>query len=136
MSPASYLTAPPRVAAGIVAPRRRAATIRGVSNWVDYGTLIVSVIAVGTAIGVLVYRILDVWRAFGNLRRGLGRELNRLADLGEVTVEKSAVASDTARLEGTLARLRVTLARFAVLRSAVDEVEDLFGRLTVVFPRK
>src|SRR6266496_2755516 len=111
MSPASYLTAPPRVAADIVAMFRPAATIRGVSSWAVYGTLIVAALAVAGALAFLVARILQAWRTLKRLRRNLGRELHRLADLGEATVEKAAAALDNSRLDATLSRLRVTLAR-------------------------
>jgi hypothetical protein len=136
MSPASYLTAPPRVAASIVAMFGPAATIRGVSSWVVYGALIVSFLVVAGAVVFLARRLLDGWRALKSLRRHLAEELHRLADLGELTVEKTAAASDTARLAATLGRLRPTLARFAVLRTAVDEVQDGLGRVTAVYPRK
>jgi hypothetical protein len=105
-------------------------------SWVVYAALIVAFLAVAAAFGHLAGRLLNGWRTVRHLRRGLGRELNRLADLGEVTVEKTAAASDTARLDASLARLRVALARFAVLRSSVDEVQATIGRVTAVYPRK
>ena len=106
------------------------------SNWAVYAALVVSFAGVAAAVVFLVRRFLHGWRALRSLRRNLGRELNRLADLGEVTVEKIAAVSDASRLDASLSRLRVTLARFAVLRAAVDEVGDTFGRLTAVYPRK
>jgi hypothetical protein len=136
MSPASYLTAPPRVAADSVTGFALPATIAEMWSWVVYGALVASFLAVAGAVGYLVSRVLHIWRTVKHLRRGLGRELNRLADLGEATVEKTAAASDSARLDASLARLRVTLARLAVLRSAVDEVQDGAGRITAVYPRK
>ena|SRR6266516_758191 len=137
MSPASYLTAPPRVAANILAPFEPVATITAVSTWAIYGGLIVGFAAIAMAVGFLIVRLAESWREVKRLRRGLGRELNRLADLGEVTVERTAAASDTARLEASTARLAVTLARFAVLRQAIDEAEAAtLGRLAAVFPRK
>jgi hypothetical protein len=136
MSPASYLTAPPRVAADILAPFRRLATIRGVSTWTVYGSLVAAALAIAAATAFLAVRVLDAWRSLGRLRRHLGTELARLADLGEATVEKTAAASDTARLDAELARLHVTLARFAVLRASADEVRDAFSRVTAVYPRK
>src|SRR5436190_22706419 len=113
MSPASYLTAPPRVAADILALFEPAATITDVSTWAIYGGLIVGFVAIAAAVGLLVVRLAESWREVKRLRRGLGRELNRLADLGEGTVVRTAAASDTARLEASTARLRVTPARFA-----------------------
>ena len=46
MSPASYLTAPPRVAANILAPFEPVATITAVSIWAIYGGLIVGIVAI------------------------------------------------------------------------------------------
>jgi hypothetical protein len=84
----------------------------------------------------LVVRVLDGWRALKRLRRGLGRELERLADLGEATADKLEIATDTVELESSLSRLRVDLARLAVLRQALDESQDTFRRYALVLPRK
>ena len=136
MSPASYLTAPPRDAGPIVAPVLRRATIPGVSDWAIYAALIVGFLAGLAAIAYLLVRALEAWRALKRLRRGLGRELERLADLGEATADKLETATDNAQLESSLSRLRVDLARFAVLRQALDEAQESFGWLALVYPRK
>jgi hypothetical protein len=47
-----------------------------------------------------------------------------------------AAATDTAKLESSLSRLRADLARVAILRQALDEVDDTFRRLAWVFPRR
>src|SRR5712671_4490855 len=126
MSPASYLTAPPRAVAGIVAPVFGTATIPDVWNWAVYGALIVGFVAATGALARLLVRALEAWRSFKRLRRGIGRELERLADLGEATADKleTATVTDTEKLETSLTRLRVDLARFAVLREALDEAQD------------
>src|SRR4051794_446421 len=118
MSPASYLAAPPRAVAGIVAPVFGAATIPGVWNWAVYAALVAGSLAAAGALVLLLVRVLEAWRAFKRLRRGLGRELERLADLGEATADKLGTATDTATLESSLSQLRLDLARFAVLRQA------------------
>ena len=105
-------------------------------NWAIYGALIVGFLAGSAAIAHLLIRTLDAWRAFKRLRRGLGRELERLADLGEAMADKLETATDTAKVESSLTRLRVDLARFAVLRQALDEAEDAFRRFAFVYPRK
>jgi hypothetical protein len=107
-----------------------------VSTWAVFGSLVAAALAVAAATGFLVVRVLDAWRALRRLRRHLGTELARLADLGEATVEKAAAASETEHLHAELAGLRLTLARFAVLRASVEEVRDAFGRVTAVYPRK
>ena len=79
---------------------------------------------------------LQAWRALKRLRRHLAKELARLADLAEQTADKVGAATDTAELTESLARLRVTLRRFALLREALDETTAAFARVTAVYPRK
>jgi hypothetical protein len=98
--------------------------------------LIVGAVVVLTALGYLGVRFLQAWRTFKRFRRHLGKELERLADAGERMADAAAGATDTAELDRSLSRLRVTLARFAVLREALDETTGAFGRLTAVYPRK
>jgi hypothetical protein len=105
-------------------------------NWGIYGALLVGFIAGTAAIVYLVVRVLDSWRMFKRLRRGLGRELERLADIGEATADRLETASDTAELESSLSRLRADLARLAVLREALGEAEDTFSRYALVLPRR
>src|SRR3954462_4774193 len=126
MSPASYLAAPPRAVAGIVAAVFRAATIPGVWDWAIYAALIVGFLAVAGALAQLAVRALAGWRSLKRLRRGIARELGHLADLGEATADKPAPAPAPAKLDGSLSRLRVALAQVAVLRSAIDEAQDVF----------
>src|SRR5580765_5129495 len=99
MSPASYLTAPPRAVGGIVAPVTAPARIQAVWNWVVYGALIGGFLAGMAAIVVLVVRSLQASRELKRLRRGVARELGRLADLGEITADKLEAVNDTAELQ-------------------------------------
>jgi len=105
-------------------------------DWAIYAALAVGFLAVAAGLGFLVVRVLDAWRAFKRLRRHLGRALARLAALGERTTESAARATDTSELDASLARLRVALARFALLREAIDEATGTFGRFAAVYPRK
>ena len=105
-------------------------------NWLDYGALILGAVAVTAALGLLAVRFLQAWRNLKRLRRHVGKELDRLATLVEATAEKRASATDTRRLDEGFAALRLTLARFAVLRGALDEVGDTVGRFTAFYPRK
>ena len=105
-------------------------------NWAIYGALIVGLVAGCAATAYLAVRALEAWRTLKRLRRGLGGELERLADLGEVTADKIGAATDSAKLESSLSGLRVDLARFAVLRRALDEAQDTFKRFALVYPRK
>jgi uncharacterized membrane protein YcjF (UPF0283 family) len=112
------------------------ATIGPVWDWAIYGALIVGALAVVAAAVFLVVHVLQGWRALKRLRRHVARELMRLADLGEVTADKAGAATDTAELERSLGRLRVDLARVAVLRAAIDEARGTFDRVAWVIPRK
>jgi hypothetical protein len=105
-------------------------------NWAIYGALMVGFLAGIGALALLLVRTLEAWRAFKRLRRGIGRELERLADLGEATADKLGTATDTATLETSLSQLRVDLARFAVLRQALDEAQDAFRRIAWIYPSK
>lgn len=105
-------------------------------NWAIYGALIVGFLAGLAAIAYFAVRALEAWRTVKRFRRGLGRELERLADLGEATADKLETATDNAQLESSVSRLRVDLARYAVLREALDEAQGTFGWLALVYPRK
>jgi hypothetical protein len=105
-------------------------------EWTIWTPLIVGAFAVLAALGYLGVCILQGWRTLKRFRRHLGKELAQLADAGERTAEAAARATDTTELDQSLSRLRVTLARFAVLREALDEATGAFGRLTAVYPRK
>lgn len=104
-------------------------------DWAIWGALILGFLAVVAAAAVLVVRFLRARRDLRRFRRHLGTELDRLADLREATVRKLETATDTRALDESLSHLRVTLARFAVLRASLDESLDTFRRLTAVYPR-
>jgi hypothetical protein len=104
-------------------------------DWTIYAALAVGGTAALTAAVFFVVRALRAWRDLKRFRRHLGKELDRLAELGEVTVQKLETATDTAELDQSLSRLRATLARFAVLRASLDESLDTFRRITAVYPR-
>jgi hypothetical protein len=54
----------------------------------------------------------------------------------ETANKAAAVGDETAELQESLGRLRVSLAKLAVLRAALDEAEITFGRVAAVVPRK
>jgi hypothetical protein len=105
-------------------------------DWAIYGALIAGFLAVSGAIAFLAVQALQGWRTLKRFRRHLAKELERLADLAEQTAEKVGTATDTAEINESLGRLRVTLNRFAVLRAALDESTAAFARVTAVYPRK
>jgi ubiquinone biosynthesis protein UbiJ len=132
MSPASYLTAPPRVAGPQFSSL---VTLLLVWDWAIWGALIVGALAGFGAIALLSRRILEAWRAFKDARRHSADVLGELGAKGEETVELAASAGDTAELQESVARLRVSLAQLAVLRRALDEAEAVVGRVTALVPR-
>jgi hypothetical protein len=133
MSPASYLAAPPRVAR---ANCSTLVTIRSMANWALYGAVILAVLSAISALAYVITQALLAWRALKRLRRHAFREIDRVVELADAAGTKAEHATDSRRLQSHLARLRVTLARFAVLRQAVDEVTDAVGRVTAVYPHK
>ena len=133
MSPASYLTAPPRVAAAIVAPL---VTIVPMWNWAIWGALILAALAGVGALALLAARSVKAWRDLQEARRDVVHGLGELQASGEAVAAKLEAAGDTAELQESLGRLRVSLARLAVLRAALGEAQETFGRVTAVVPRK
>jgi Flp pilus assembly protein TadB len=82
-------------------------------------------------------RLRRFWRTFqtfGTALDGTVRDLT--GSLDRLARNTDSFASSTPRLEASLAKLRHSLARAEVLRAAVQDVQDSFGRLTAVYPRK
>ena len=132
MSPASYLTAPPRVAGRSIA--RLASHTVLVVLWIALG---VAVVASGAAFVSAVRAGLQAWRAFRGLSRGLSAALADLTVRLERFADRAAATPAHApELEASSGRLRASLARLAVLRAAVDGATDAAGRVTVFYPRK
>jgi sigma54-dependent transcription regulator len=102
--------------------------------WISLGVVLVSL--TGGAVFVFL-RVLSLWRAFKSFTAavdGLMRELSGSFD--RLSTNAEALGSETPKLEAALARLRHSFARVAVLRAAMQDVQDAFGRLTAVYPRK
>lgn len=105
-------------------------------DWAIWAALIIGFLATAGAISFLVVRILQAWRGFKRVRRHLVRGLEELGEKGEQTTAKLETAADTDEVAQSLARLRGSLAQLAVLREAIDEVQDTAGRIGAVMPRK
>ena len=133
MSPASYLTAPPRAVAGIVATL---VTLVSMWDWAIWAALILAGLTGIAALVLLALGTRRVWRAFKKTRRAVVDGLADFAAKAETVADKVAATGDTAELQESLGRLRVSLARLAVLRAALDEAQDAFGRVTEVVPRR
>jgi biopolymer transport protein ExbB/TolQ len=82
-------------------------------------------------------RLRRSWRAFKSFGPALDGSIQQLtASVERLSQNMEAFASATPRLEESTKRLQHSLARAAVLRSAVQDARDSLGRLTAVYPRK
>jgi len=105
-------------------------------DWAVWGALILGGVAGAGALGLLAMRAREAWRAVKDERREVVARLDDLATAGETTADKVARAGDTRELQESLARLRVSLARLAVLRAAIGEAQDVVEHATALVPRK
>src|SRR6266850_3775843 len=124
MSPASYLTAPPRVAGGIIAP---------VLSLTGLAFLLGMVTAVA-ALGYALAQGLQLWRgsrqffaAFGATMDDFGRRVDRLA---------SHDPPELGRLAESVERLQRSWAELSVLLHALRRVREQWAGLLAVYPRK
>jgi hypothetical protein len=141
MSPASYLTAPPRVAAASVAAThrhrgagRRVVSIARISLLVVLPalSLIAAVASAGYAVGGFVQLLRDA-RAAGS---ALGEGLDRVAVAAErASVRAEELSRGSGRLEASLDRLAASRARLSVLLEASADARAAIGSL-VFIPRK
>jgi len=106
-------------------------------DWAIWTALIVTFLAGIAALVLLVVRVLQAWRDLKRTRRRSVRRLDNFAARAEATAERLETAGDTAELEQSLGRLRISLARLAVLTDALDEAaEDTVDRVLAFVPRK
>ena len=114
MSPASYLTAPPRVAGR----NCTTVTMREMSLliWICLRFLVVAVVG---SVTVAVVRGLHAWRAVRGLTRAVSSAIDDVLRRGEAA-EAHAVAltEKSTRLTASIAHLQESLAELAILRSA------------------
>ena len=105
--------------------------------WAIWAALILVAVAGIAALTLLVQRSLKAWRAFNDIGGEILRGLDDFTAKAEDVADKVAAADDgTAEVQASLRRLRVSLARLAVLRAAIDEVDHMLGRVAAEVPRK
>jgi hypothetical protein len=123
MSPASYLTAPPRVAVSIVAKlASECALLASPAVTLFWLSLAVSAALVVASAVYVAVRGLETFRAIKQLGRRTGPPLARIeATTAEIDRRLSLFDEREARLAGSLARLRKSQAELNVLTSALDE---------------
>jgi cell shape-determining protein MreC len=146
MSPASYLTAPPRVAASIIAPARsksrlarRAAGRRydaaiALLIWISALVLVLAI--VGSAV-VLVLHARRAWRTFRSFADTTAEALTAVERAAAAAEARAAsLTQDTARLQAAITRLEESLAHLAVLRGAAGDLRATVTGLRGAVPRK
>ena len=146
MSPASYLTAPPRVAASIVAlpnpnsrlaggaGRRRYDAAIALLIWISLLVLVLAI--VGSAV-TLTLRGLAAWRTFRTFADTAGNALTaveRAAAAAEARAD--SLSRETDRLQDAIARLEESLAHLAVLGGAAGDLSAAITSLRGVVPHK
>ena len=147
MSPASYLTAPPRVAYLSIALENvlktqlrrglapRVASIgRVIAFWAALAVLVVAFVG---GLVFAVVRVLELRRTLKSLRRALAAELKRIARSGERTAgELEAATQALERLQVSLVRFRTAYARIRLVRSVLAEAEAVLARARAFVPGK
>jgi hypothetical protein len=123
MSPASYLTAPPRVATGMIAPLLSLVAL----------ALLVGLAAVVGSTAFAGMRAIAVWRDFRGFSHALGAELESFADSLE---RLAAFQPHTERLTTSFARMEASRERLSVLTSALGRVQGQWAGLTAIYPKK
>ncbi|HEU5243605.1 MAG TPA: hypothetical protein VFU33_04320 [Gaiellaceae bacterium] len=106
-------------------------------DWAIWAALIL-VVAAGTAsLTLLARRSLTAWRAFKDVGPEILHGLDGFTAKAEAVADKVAAAGDaTVEVQESLGRLRISLARLAVLRDALDEADQMLGSVAAAFPRK
>jgi hypothetical protein len=105
-------------------------------DWAIWAAFIVVGLAGIAALGLFAVRTLEAWRALKETRSAVVGGLDGFAAQAEAVADKLAVGADTAELQESLGRLRLSLARLAVLRAAIDEADETFGRAIAIVPHK
>src|SRR4051794_41894836 len=101
MSPASYLTAPPRGVGRIVATL---VTLVSMWDWAIWAALVLGTVAGIAALALLVVRSLEAWRAFKQTRGAVVGGVDAFAAQGGAGAGKLAAPRDPAGLQGSAGR--------------------------------
>jgi hypothetical protein len=127
MSPASYLTAPPRVATGSISAMEP-------FFWAALGFLVVSTFAGAAFVGVRGWR---AWQAFVSLAAAGGAGAERLLGGAErLAAHGERTAARAEELLLAVERLDRGIARSKVLLGAAGEVGDLLRAVRALVPQK
>ena len=105
-------------------------------EWAIWTALIVAFLAGISALLLLAVRARRAWLTARDTHTDVLRRLDDFARKAEAAAEKIAAVGDTAELQASVERLRISLTQLAVLRAALDEVGGTVGRVTAYLPRK
>jgi hypothetical protein len=105
-------------------------------DWAIWGALILTFLAGVAALVLVAVRLRDAWRTFADVRRNVVNPLNEVTAKAEALAGRLEAAGDTAQLQDSVKRLRVSLAKLDVLRDALEDVQAAFERVAAVVPRK
>jgi predicted nuclease with TOPRIM domain len=106
-------------------------------DWAIWGALIFAFVAGIAALVLLLRRTRAAYRDLGRTHATLARELDEVTARGEATAARAeTTAGVTSELQESLERLRVSLAELAVLTAALEDVNQMAGRVAAVLPRK
>ena len=100
-------------------------------DWAIWGALVFAGLAGIGAFALLAARARQTWRGVRDTRRDVVHRLSELARKAEATAETTGVAGDSAELQGSVGRLRVSIARLEILRTALDQARITFGPVVV-----
>jgi hypothetical protein len=105
-------------------------------DWAIWGALLVAGLAGIAALALFAMRAWNAWRDVRDRRTDGLRRLDEFARKAEAVADRLQTAGNTAELQSSRERLRVSLAKLAVLQAALDEVDGTLGRVTAYVPRK
>ena len=124
MSPASYLTAPPRVAATMVAPL--------MAFWIALAFLLVGIVG---GIAYVVVRGIAMWRQLKRTKTTIGAETARIADASALIQEHLDRANaSSAQLGEAAGRLAESRAKLDVQLDALREARQTVRRVLWFVP--
>jgi hypothetical protein len=137
MSPASYLTAPPRDAASIVAPGSANRGFRSTIRGVIWAALAFCILAVVGSTAYAATRAWRLWRTFRGTARAAGEAIGRVSASAAAAEEHAVSLSvGSERLSRSSSRLQEALGELAVIRAAAAEPRGLAATIRGAVPRK
>jgi hypothetical protein len=104
--------------------------------WAVWAALAVAVLAPCGAGAFLGVRGLELWRRFTTVKRETVGALASLEESANTVAEKAERTGQSPELERSVARLRASVRRLNILRSALEDATGALGRVTAVYPRK